>query len=110
MSNAEKAIPEIEVQIAGSPMKLVMSTWAFCKLEEVTGKSCLDGATFTKPDARTLSVLIWAALQTHHPEAELEWVRKNLSVPQLLALFPTIMEAMNRATPPSKDEKKSDAA
>lgn len=105
MTNPEKALPEVELELWGATKKLVFSVQAFCILEETTGKNALDGDNYSNPDARTLSALLWAGLITHHKDISLDFVRSNLSLKQLMSLYPTILKAFNRA---SSEEKKSD--
>lgn len=107
MSNADKALPELEIEFAGEKKKLVFSTAAFCLLEDVTGKNALDGDTWAKPDTRLLTVMLWAGLRAHHPDLTLDDVRGKLSMADLTNSYRSILSAFGRASP-SSDEKKSD--
>lgn len=107
MSNADKALPELEIEFAGEKKKLVFSTAAFCILEDVTGKNALDGETWSKPDTRLLTVMLWAGLKAYDPALTLEEVRGKLSMADLTNSYRLILSAFGRASP-SSDEKKSE--
>lgn len=111
MSNLDKIIPESEIEFDGEKKKLVFSTYAFCLLEEKTGKNALDAQVWINADLRTLSTIIWAGLQTHHPEITLDQVRTKLSVRELTGNLGAILEAFKKASPPEEDpteEKKTE--
>lgn len=108
MSNADKAIPEIEIDLPWGRQKLLFSIAAFCKLEELTGTNALDGQTWAKPNIRILSAILWAGLVDKNGMT-LDEMRNKLGLKQLMGLYGEISKAFLQASPP-EDEKKSEAA
>ena len=105
--NANKAIPEVEIEFGGEKKKLLFSTQAFCLLEDLTGKNALDGETWEKPDVRLLTTMLWAALKTYDPGLTLEAVRTKIGLGDLLKLYGSIIEGFGRASPGEETEKKT---
>lgn len=108
MSDAVKAVPEIEIEYLGEKLKLVFSLTAFCAFEKETGINALNGETWSEVNITVLSALLWAGLRSHKPEITLQEVRDSMTMPQLLALYKDINTAFNNAS--ASDEKKSEPA
>jgi hypothetical protein len=100
MSNASKALPEVEIDFGGETKKLIFSTLAFCLLEDATGKNALDGETWAKPDMRLMTTMLWAGLRTHNKELTLDEVREKLSVADLMKSYQAIIKSFAQASPP----------
>lgn len=105
MANAEKAMPSTKIELAGNHYKLHFDFEAFCLLEEMTGINALDGEVWEKPSASTLSTLLWAAMQRHHPELSVKDVRKKISFGDMPKLSEALVEAFEKASPPSEDKE-----
>lgn len=112
MSTGLKAIPEVEIELGGKKLKLCFSTMAFCTLEEKLKINALDSNIWTNPSVSMRTALLWAGLQTYHPEYTLEVVRSSLPLPQLGKLFEMVMEAFSRASADASEaaEKNAEAA
>ena len=70
MSNAEKMNPAVELKLGDKTLKIVFDLWAFCLIEEQTGKNAINGEAFQNPSANDLVTLIWAGVQKHHQELQ----------------------------------------
>lgn len=104
-----KARPEITLTLSGKDYTGVFSTAAFCALEEKTGLNALDGATWQNINLSTVTVMIWAALRTHHPEITLDFVRDNLDLSDIPNISAKLEEGFLKASPgPQIEEKKTE--
>src|SRR5208282_369636 len=77
-------------------------------VEEHTGLSMLTGEVFSNPDARRVSVLLWAAALEHQPEYEgmegLEAIRSYLTI----ANTADVLHALDNAFMASLPKEKAD--
>jgi hypothetical protein len=105
MSNANKAIPEIEVMIFGEAHKLIFSIEAFCLLEEATGLDLMAGDVVSKLNTRNMSAFLWAALKAGGLNMDLTQFRQQLPMSELRAYHASIKAALENASP---EQKKSD--
>jgi hypothetical protein len=62
MDNADKAIPEITLQVFGAPHKLSPTFGTFCRFEKATGKNAMAQSTWLMASALDMVTFIWAAL------------------------------------------------
>jgi hypothetical protein len=105
MTNADKVKPEVEIQLGDKTFQMVLSTEAFCLLEKETGKNSFDPKTWNEMNVSTLTLLVWAGLQAHHPDVKLDYVRKNFKLSQTQEIMLLVQKAFENATPTA--EKKS---
>lgn len=109
-SDAEKALAEpVEVEIGGEKHTLHYSLWSFCKLDELTGKNPLEGASWANVRPNDLLILLWAGLQHEPSVPTVEELGKKIGLDELKNIGPMIQRAFQRAMPPT-DEKKSSSA
>lgn len=83
MSNANAALPEMEVQL-DKKRKLVIDFNALCLIESVTKRNALfDMELWSRPSASELRAIIWGALRTDDKQLTLE------QAGELIAQYPT---------------------
>lgn len=98
MSNAKAVSPDIEIELGGKTRKLVFDMWAFCLVEETTGKNALNGEIFENPGAKDVVTLLWAGLQKHHRDLERQTVAHMLDLNNLADVINSLGEAFKNAT------------
>jgi len=87
---------QVPLQAVGTTYTLCLSTNAMCELEGLTGEAIgtlaekMNGDSVRMTDVRAL---VWAALQDHHPDADLKEAGNIIT----LAGMPATMEAVGRA-------------
>lgn len=104
MTNANKAIPEVEITLNGEKKTLFFSTAAFCILEKETGTNTLLDSVWSNLDTSKLTALLWAALLHSEPDLKLEDLRKSIGMAELGRVSNEILTAFKNASP---EEKKS---
>lgn len=108
MSNAEKAKPEVEIDLKGDKRLLVFDNEAFCDLEKAINVSVYDGETW-KPSLTNISGFLWAGLKRHWPEVNLKKdILQKFSLKELIGFYPTIMQAITAASPEEDTKKNED--
>lgn len=106
-SNAEKAAPGIEITVGGKTHSLKYTLWSFCKIDEVTGKNPLDGATWASVSPKDILVLLWAGLQHEEPPPSLEELGRQISLAEIKDIAPAIQQAFGQSSPTVEEKKSS---
>jgi len=95
--NADKAIPEIEIEIGGKVRKLVFSCNAACLIEQVLGIEVLTGEWAKKPGFREVRAFLWGMLKADEPKLTLEEVGGWLNRDNIVAAGKAIIDAYVKA-------------
>lgn len=106
-SNASKAMGEVEVTFAGEKHTLKYTLWAFCKLDELTGKNPLVGSSWSNITPKDILYLLWAGLLHEKKNLTAEELGEKISLQDIAEIGPKIQVALGIATPNSEDEKKT---
>jgi hypothetical protein len=62
MDFADKALPEVYIDLFGEKVNLLPTFGTLCRFEKATGKNPLDMLTWVSPTPIDLVTLVWAAL------------------------------------------------
>lgn len=109
MDNADKAIPEITIDIFGGPHKLSPTFGTFCRYEKVTGKNGLLQSTWLAASATDMATFVWAALGGDKLGKTIDEVADGLSPLHLKKVGEVLKLMFDRAEVPEA-AKKDDAA
>ncbi len=104
MSNAEKASPEMYVEL-DRKRKYILDLNAFCELEKRIGKSLFKAINWEDMGVNDLRLLLWAGLLTDDPALTLEEFTKMCSLPKLRQFEPMIAEMLGRVMPAPSEKK-----
>lgn len=94
MANAVRG--QVSLKAGDTTYTICLSTNAVCELEDLTGEAIgslaakMNGGSVRMTDVRAL---VWAALQDHHPDADLKEAGNIIT----LAGMPATMEAVGKA-------------
>lgn len=113
MSNANLALPEIEINI-DKPRKFRLDFFALCKLEQKIGKSALRAIEWNDLGLHETSLLVWAGLLSDDPSLTYEDVGRLMSVPGAMKQFAEIksrvMSGIEAAVPPAQGNAEGEDA
>lgn len=106
-SQADKALPGVEVEIGGKKRTLKYTLYALCKLDEKTGKNPLDGTMFSAMRPSDVVAVLWAGLLHEEPELNADELAKQIDIVQLRAVSEMMMRAFAQAAPVEDSKKNS---
>lgn len=98
-----------EIILGGKPRKLTFNLYAFCRLDEETGKNILTGDVFNSMRPRDLVELVWCGLITDEPELTIDDVAKEIKLSEIMQLPQVVQSGFESAMPPQSEEKKTKA-
>src|SRR4051794_10987904 len=109
MENADKAIPELAIDIFGAKHKLAPTFGTFCRFEKATGKNAMAATTWVTASATDMVTFIWAALGGDKLGKSVEEVAEEVSGEELSKIQELLALMFKRAEVPEA-AKKGDAA
>lgn len=105
MSNAEKAKPEVYIDLGGKQRKVHLTFGALCALEKELGVNTLGNDFWKNLTARGIVTLLWASLRKHDPQLTIEEVGDMIDFSDLEPVMNKLKEAMDVVTPKANGAK-----
>jgi hypothetical protein len=106
-SNADKVTSGTEIKLGGQTHFLKYTLWSFCKIDEVTGKNPLDGATWEDVHPKDILVLLWAGLLHEKLALTLEELGERIELHEIKTLAPIIQQAFAQSASAAEEKKSS---
>lgn len=104
MSNLDKVQKEQLIELGGKTLKLVFNLLALARVERKSGKTV--GNLMQEGSMEGVLLILWAALQKHHPELTEDEVGEMVSVQDIPALMETITKCFAASAPAPEDGEK----
>lgn len=108
MRHEDKAIPEVEVTIAGEKRRLVCSFGAFIRFQRATGKDGMRLPFWNEATSLDLVTLVWAAMGGDACGLTVDQVADGLSAKNYAEIMEMI-RVLFGASVPTDEQKKSDS-
>jgi hypothetical protein len=109
MEHADKALPEVFIELFGERRNLSPSFGTFVRFEKATGKNALDQMVWLSPSAIDICTLVWAALGGEKSGKTVDEVADAMT-PRHLEDVKSLVRAMFEKAEVPEELKKSDAA
>lgn len=109
MDQADKALPEVFIEIFGEKKNLIPSFGTFARYEKVTGKNAMDPMSWIQPSATDICYLIWSALGGEKCGYSVEEVSDQLQ-PKHLEDVKKLVQSMFKRGELTEDQKKDEPA
>jgi len=106
-SQADKALPGVEVEIGGKKRTLKYTLYALCQLDKKTGKNPLDGTMFSAMRPSDVVAVLWAGLLHDEPELDADELAKTVNIVDLRGVSEQMMKAFAQAAPVEDSKKNS---
>lgn len=103
MENANKVIPEVEVELGGKKFTIRCSFAVLLKLQKTTGKNVFKNTYLQELSPEDMVSLIWCGISAQDPTATPEWVAENMSGQHLTTIGELIKGIFENAMPPAKE-------
>lgn len=107
MLDADKAIPELDVEIGGKTYKFVFSVKALILAERETGTNVFKGDLLNDVTLGQLVTLVWAGLQKHHPDVKRDIIEDAITFEDIIRFRTTLNKGLQRSAPPQEAQKKT---
>lgn len=105
MANAVRG--QVSLEAGGTTYTLCLSTNALCELEDATGESVAaitERMNGSGVHMKTVRVLVWAALQDHHPDIDLKGAGNVITAAGMKATMEAVGKAFELAFPVAEDD------